>query len=96
MIPTPYKHLPGKTQKLAIGAASVSSTAFGAQTYAIRVAASGACHIELGPSPVATASSAFVAPNVRGEFIGVSPGEKLAVIDDGTVAGNLYITELSR
>lgn len=95
MLPTPYKHLPGTTQALTTGAASVASAAFGPQTYAIRVVATAACHIAFGPAPVATASDALIAPNLRGEFIGVTPGEKLAVIED-TAAGKLYITELSR
>ena len=94
MLPTPYKHV--TTQKLALGAASVASAAFGAQTYAIRVVSTGACHIAFGSAPVATAGDALIASNVRGEFIGVTPGEKLAVIQEAAATGNLYITELSR
>lgn len=95
MLPTPYKHLPGTTQALTTGAAAVSSAAFGAQTYAVRVVCTAACHIAFGPAPVATANDAYLAPGVRGEFIGVTPGEKLSVIQD-TASGKLYVTELTR
>lgn len=95
MLPTPYKHLPGTTQALTTGAASVLSAAFGPQTYAIRVVATVACHIAFGDAPVATAGDAYVPANTRPEFIGVTPGTKIAAIQD-TAAGKLYITELSR
>jgi hypothetical protein len=99
MIPSPYKHYKQgsaePTQVLATGAASVASAAFGPQTYAIRVIATAACHIAFGAAPVATANDAYVAPSVRPEFIGVTPGSKIAAIED-TAAGKLYITELSR
>ena len=165
---------PQVTQQLALGAASVASNAFGPQTWAIRVVATGNCHINIGPAgaqatatatetagavtavnvtnggsyttpptvtfsgggattqatgtavltngvvtsitintggagytsnptvtlsapgPVATATNAFVAANQKPEYIRVSPGDKIAVIQDGSATGDLYVTELSQ
>jgi hypothetical protein len=92
-----FSHLQAGTGKnVAIGAASVQSAAVGAQTYAIRVVATGACHIETGPNPTATATSALIAANAHGEYFKVSPGDKVAVIQDGTATGNLNIVEMSK
>jgi hypothetical protein len=92
-----FKHLlAGTGQNVTIGAASVQSTAIGAQTHAIRIVATGACHIETGPNPTATASSALIPANQRGEVFKVSPGDKVAVIQDGASTGTLNIVELSR
>lgn len=91
-----HKLQSGTTQKIALGAASVASTAFGKATYAIRVVATGNCHIETGPAPTATASSAYIAANQRGETFAVNPEEKIAVIQDASATGDLYVTELTR
>jgi len=88
---------PQATQALALGAASVASTnAFGAQTWAIRVVSSGNCHIDIGQAPTATATSAYIAANQKPEYIKVNPGDKIAVIQDGSATGTLYVTELSQ
>lgn len=87
---------PQVTQQLALGAASVASNAFGAQTWAIRIVSSGNCHIDIGQAPVASATSAYIAANQKAEYIKVSPGDKIAVIQDGSATGDLYITELSQ
>lgn len=87
---------PQVTQHLALGAASVASNAFGAQTWAIRVVSAGNCHIDIGQSPTATANTAYIAANQKPEYIKVNPGDKIAVIQDGSATGNIYITELSQ
>ena len=92
-----YGHLlAGTGQNVALGAASVQSAAVGASTFAVRVVATGACHIETGPNPTATAASALIAAGRHGEYFKVSPGDKVAVIQDGTATGDLNITEVSR
>lgn len=97
MGPSDFSHLQAGTGKnVAIGAASVQSTAVGAQTYAIRICATGACHIETGPNPVATATSALISANTYAEYFKVSPGDKVAVIQDGAATGNCNIVEMSR
>lgn len=88
---------PQVTQVVALGAASVATTnPFGPQTWGIRVVTSGNCHIDIGKTPVATATTAYVAGNQKPEYIKVSPGDKIAVIQDGAATGNLFVTELSQ
>jgi hypothetical protein len=67
-------------QTVAIGGASVASTAFNASTTLIRVHTDAICSIEVGGvAPVATATSARLAAG-QTEYYGVTPGDKLAVI----------------
>lgn len=58
--------------------------------------ATGNCHFVVGTAPTATASNAYMAANQRPEYIKVEPGQKLAVIQDGTSTGTVYVTELSK
>lgn len=87
--------IPGSGQNIAIGAAAVASTAFGSQTYAVRIMATGACHVEFG-GLAATAKSALIAPNVTGQYFKVAPGSTVSVIQDGTATGNCNIVEVTR
>ena len=70
------------------------ATPFGTQTQYVRVASTAACHIDIGATPVASSSSAYIAPNVRGEVFRVTPGSTLSVIQDGSSTGNLSVVEL--
>lgn len=88
-------HRLGAAQIVALGAASVASTAVGLQTYAVRIASTGACHIAIGMAPTATASSTLIAAGLVGEIFRIAPGEKVAVIQDGAATGNCSITELT-
>lgn len=91
------KILPGLTQVVALGAASVKATnAFGSQTYGIFINSTGACHFEIGTNPVASkTTSPLLSANVDGLFIGVRPGEVIAFIQDGAATGNASVTELT-
>lgn len=84
------------TAASSIASTSIQSAAFGPVTYAVRVVSTGNCHFHIGDSPVAVASNAFLSANQRGEFISVDPGSKIAVIQDASATGNVYVTELSR
>jgi|GEM_PF-4084175 len=66
-------------QKIAIGGASVQSSAFNARTKAVMLVADGACHVLFGADPTATAASMLIPANVPIVF-GVISGGKLAVI----------------
>ena len=91
----PYR--PGTTQAVDVGAASAAITnAVGSQTYQVRLIAQEDCHVEFGAAPTAVAAtSMFLAAN-REEVFSISPGEKVAVIQNAAVASkNLYVTELS-
>jgi len=83
----------------AAGSASAQSVAFGPQTYWIRVTAPGVLsatsglRILVGDNPTAIATSTLLPVNWV-EYIHVTPGQKIAVISNDTVTGNLSVTEL--
>ncbi len=80
-------------QNLAFGAASITSTAFGSQTYAIRVSALTAnCHVRLGASAAST--DMLIKYTDQPQYISVRPGETLSVIQDAA-AGTLNVVELT-
>jgi hypothetical protein len=84
----------GTAQEVTTGAASAASSAFGSQTFAIRVSCTVACRIIVGDgTPTALATSAYLPANVI-EYIRVSPGQKIAAIQE-TGAGKLSVTELT-
>lgn len=67
------------TQTVAIGGASVQSSAFNDKTQMIRVHSDAVCSILIGEDPTATANSPRIAAGVS-EYFGVKPGYKIAVI----------------
>ena len=87
----------------AAGGASTASTAFGAQTYWIRVCAvatypavtGDGVRIVVGDgTPTATATSTLLPLNWV-ETIAVTPGQKIAALSNNATTGSLNITELS-
>lgn len=83
------------------GGASAASSAFGSQTYAIRVSAPGSLSATVGVriqvgdgTPTATATSPLLPANWV-EYIIVTPGQKIAALSNDSVSGNLSVTELS-
>jgi hypothetical protein len=84
----------GAAQEVTIGAASAASTAFGAQTYQIRVAATIGCRIKVGDgTPTAAATDAYLPAN-QAEYLSCTPGQKIAVIQE-TTGGKLSVTEIA-
>ena len=79
-------------QKITMGgsAASTASSAFGAGTEYVRVAASTDFHIVFGASPTATADHIFI-PADQPEIFKVNPGEKVAAIG----SANVSVSELA-
>jgi len=86
----------GATQVFTVTTSSVASTAFGANTTMIRIScSSGHCHFAIGTTPVASLTTSPMMPNNFTEIIAVSPGQKIAVIKDATVATSVFsVTEL--
>jgi hypothetical protein len=93
----------GAAQNVAFAAAggtSAQSSAFGSQTYWIRVCVQGALtatsgiRIAVGDNPTASASSPLLPVNWV-EYIQVTPGQKIAVLSNDTITGNLSVTELA-
>ncbi len=93
----------GACQQVAYTSASVAvSTAFGAQTYWVRLAANSNCHYLIGNGvQTASTTSPFLAANTV-ETAKVTPGQQISAIrasSDGLIAtptsGTLSITELT-
>jgi hypothetical protein len=83
--------LPGASQKVALGAASVQSTAITGSL--IRVVAQSDCHLAFGANPTAVADGTcvFLPAGIPEYFVLIS-GNKVAVIQDSSATGNLFIT----
>jgi hypothetical protein len=97
-----YRH--GTKQNVAYavaGGASAQSTAFGSQTYWIRVCAVGVesasadgVRIAAGDNPTATSTSALLPLNWV-EYLKVTPGQKIAVLGNNASTGNVSVIELT-
>jgi hypothetical protein len=92
---SPFRPIAGSGKTLAIGSSSVASAAVGTQTYAVQLSALGNCHVAIGPNPTATANDMLVKASDPPLIVKVAPGDKIAVIQDGTATGNLNIVELT-
>lgn len=66
-------------QTVAIGASSVQSAAVGPNTHVVRITTDAICSYAQGLNPTATAAKRRLSADAI-EYIGVVPGEKLAVI----------------
>ena len=86
---------PGTGQNLTLGAASVSSTVLGTGTYWVQVSATGNCHIRIGAAPTAVATDTLVKSSDPPRIYSCQPGDKVAVIQDGTSTGTLNICEVT-
>lgn len=94
----------GVIQALAYtGSSSSSSSAFGAQTYQLYLAATSACVFKVGDvsqTAVDDNTGVFLPANYP-IYITVSPGQKIAAIRKGTdglvtaTSGTLWVVELS-
>jgi len=70
----------GTVNNVAVATTStaVASSAFGSQTYQIRIAATAACFFKVDKAPTAAATDALLPANWV-EYIKVTPGEKVSV-----------------
>lgn len=88
----PFRY--GTVQKVAYTTAA-NSSAVGAQTYAVRLVATTACHVKVSKAGTsATATDGYIAANAPPEYVCVSPGDIISVVQDAS-GGNLWITELT-
>ena len=92
---SPFRPISKTGQNLTLGSASVPSAAVSAQTYAVQLSSSGNCHVAIGPAPVATATDMLVKATDPPLVVKVAPGEKIAVIQDGSSTGTLNLVELT-
>lgn len=86
---------PGTTQTVTIsGTSAAVSNAFGSSTHTIRIVSTTNCHYTLAGTPTATTSHPYL-PAGAIEYIDVSPGEKIAFIQNAA-GGTAYVTEVSK
>lgn len=90
---SPPRPIAGAGQNLAIGSASVASTAFLNGVQMILVSATGNCHIAIGAAPTAVATDLLLKATDPPLLLKVAPGDKIAVIQDGTATGNLNVVQ---
>lgn len=84
----------GTVQNFTMSGTSQQSSAFGAQTYAVRLATNDQpAYFEVGENPTATNADCLM-PAGWIEDVTVSPGQKIAVLQAGT-AGVFSVTELA-
>lgn len=84
----------GTVYTFTMSASSQATSAFGAQTYRVRVATGAQpAYIVFGSSPTAAATDSLIGANVV-DYFDVTPGQKAAVLQAGT-AGTITVTELT-
>lgn len=85
----------GSSQDVTVSGTSAQSTAIGVSGQTpnrlVRLVSTTACRIITGANPTALSNSTFLPANVV-EFSEISPGDKIAVIQE-SVGGKLNITE---
>lgn len=81
----------GAAQNIAPAGASAATTAFGPQTYQIRVVSTAAVQIRISDgTPTAVATDSLLPANLP-EYFAVTPGQKLAALGTATVS----VTEIA-
>jgi hypothetical protein len=86
----------GTSDVVTYTSSSVQSAAFGAQTHEIRVVCTSNAWINIGENPTASAGDGSIfMPAGLVEYFHVSPGQKVAVIQDSS-GGNLVVAEMTR
>ena len=82
-------------QVLAASTVSAACTAFGSQTYKVRVAANTAVFFRISDgTPTATVNDTMMGGALIAEYFTVTPGQKLAAITSAGT-GSVSVTELS-
>jgi hypothetical protein len=91
----------GLTQTIAFDASVGVTTAFGQETYQLRLVSNSACCYRIGDgAQTATSADAYLPANAV-EYVIVSPGQRISAIKASTnglvtaTAGTLWITEVS-
>ena len=77
------------------GTAATITNAFGTETYVIRLSATTACHflVSEAANVVAATATDSLLPTNWVDYIVVTPGQKISVIQD-SAAGTLSVTEM--
>jgi hypothetical protein len=79
-----------------IGASSASTGAAPAGVHAALIQGTGDCHFRIGPpAQTAVSTDTLIRSAYPPLVFGVSPGEVVAVIQDATATGTLFVTWLT-
>jgi hypothetical protein len=93
---SPWRPVSGTGQNLTIGSASVASTTFDSTVQAVLVSAIGGnCHVAVGTAPVAVGTDMLVKASDPPFLIRISPGEKIAAIQDQSSTGTLNLIPMT-
>lgn len=84
--------LPGTTQAVAFTETATASAAVGSTTYAVRLVADKACHVEFATTPSATTAKMLLPAGVT-EYFHIAGGQKVGVVRNAE-NGTLYVTEV--
>lgn len=90
-----YAAAPGNTNAITVAYTYGYSAAMGAQTRAVRLTASGNCHVAFGPNPGAKQTDMLIKSTDWGTIYAITPGERISVVQDGSATGTLNITEMT-
>jgi hypothetical protein len=95
--PKQHASRPGASQDITTGSSSATlANAFGSETYQVRLSATAAVRYRLvdGTNGGTAVSTDTLLPSGVVEYIIVTPGQKIAAIQD-SAAGKLNVTEMS-
>ena len=91
----------GATQTIAYDGSVAIASAFGPETYQLRLVSNSGCCFRIGDgAQTASSSDPYLPPNAV-EYVTVSPGQRIAAIKAATnglvtaTGGTLWVTELS-
>ncbi len=88
----------GAGQNLTIGASAVQSTAAPTGVYAVRLTATGNCHVSINSAAAASvaATDALLKSTDIPQLFAISPTEKVSVIQDAASTGTLNVVWLTQ
>lgn len=87
----PAAYLKNASQKITFNGTSQMSSAFGSSTTLVRCYSAVACYIAIGEAPEASSSTIYWPAGLL-DYVGVRPGEKIAVIQESS-GGTFHMTE---
>lgn len=93
---SPWRPIAGSGQNITVGASSTqAANAIGDNAQAIQISTTGTCHVAIGADPTAVGTDMLVKSTDDPLIVRVAPGEKVAVIQDGSSTGTCNIVEMT-
>lgn len=93
---SPWRPIAASGQNITVGVSSTQATnAIGDNAQAIQISTTGNCRVAIGGNPTAGTADMLVKASDPPLVVRVTPGEKVAVIQDGASTGTLNIVEMT-